>query len=68
MRVSARTGRIINKPEVQRRDGIIPEQWKGLFRSAIVPICGVVFFNSSSVFFILCVDLVSQNKLQSGVG
>ncbi|XP_029299142.1 large ribosomal subunit protein uL24m [Cottoperca gobio] len=28
VRVSIRTGRIIPKPIVQRRDGIIPEQWK----------------------------------------
>ncbi|XP_028649823.1 probable 39S ribosomal protein L24, mitochondrial [Erpetoichthys calabaricus] len=28
VRVSVRTGRIIPKPVVQRRDGIIPEQWK----------------------------------------
>lgn len=28
VRVSLRTGRIIPKPPVQRRDGIIPEQWK----------------------------------------
>uniref|UniRef100_A0A8C5WJK4 Large ribosomal subunit protein uL24m n=1 Tax=Leptobrachium leishanense TaxID=445787 RepID=A0A8C5WJK4_9ANUR len=28
VRVSMRTGRIIPKPVLQRRDGIIPEQWK----------------------------------------
>ncbi|XP_041811727.1 probable 39S ribosomal protein L24, mitochondrial [Chelmon rostratus] len=28
VRVSLRTGRIITKPVVERRDGIIPEQWK----------------------------------------
>ncbi|XP_053330280.1 39S ribosomal protein L24, mitochondrial [Spea bombifrons] len=28
VRVSVRTGRIIPKPVLQRRDGIIPEQWK----------------------------------------
>ncbi|CAI9574639.1 unnamed protein product, partial [Staurois parvus] len=28
VRVSLRTGRIIPKPMYQRRDGIIPEQWK----------------------------------------
>ncbi|XP_060948992.1 large ribosomal subunit protein uL24m [Limanda limanda] len=28
VRVSLRTGRIIPKPVVQRRDGIVPEQWK----------------------------------------
>ncbi|XP_056157826.1 probable 39S ribosomal protein L24, mitochondrial [Lampris incognitus] len=28
VRVSLRTGRIIPKPIVQRRDGIVPEQWK----------------------------------------
>ncbi|KAM5129064.1 large ribosomal subunit protein uL24m [Mantella aurantiaca] len=28
VRVSLRSGRIIPKPEFQRRDGIIPEQWK----------------------------------------
>ncbi|XP_063295906.1 large ribosomal subunit protein uL24m [Pelobates fuscus] len=28
VRVSLRTGRIIPKPVLQRRDGIIPEQWK----------------------------------------
>ncbi|GAA6227318.1 39S ribosomal protein L24, mitochondrial [Lates japonicus] len=28
VRVSVRTGRIIPKPVVQRRDGIVPEQWK----------------------------------------
>ncbi|XP_075047953.1 large ribosomal subunit protein uL24m [Mixophyes fleayi] len=28
VRVSLRTGRIVSKPEFQRRDGIIPEQWK----------------------------------------
>ncbi|XP_076864428.1 large ribosomal subunit protein uL24m [Brachyhypopomus gauderio] len=28
VRVSLRTGRIIPKPLVQRKDGIIPEQWK----------------------------------------
>ncbi|XP_076609912.1 large ribosomal subunit protein uL24m [Chaetodon auriga] len=28
VRVSLRTGRIIPKPVVERRDGIIPEQWK----------------------------------------
>ncbi|XP_072283919.1 large ribosomal subunit protein uL24m [Pyxicephalus adspersus] len=28
VRVSVRTGRIIPKPVFQRRDGIIPEQWK----------------------------------------
>ena len=29
MRVSVRTGRIIPKPVVERRDGIVPHQWKG---------------------------------------
>lgn len=29
VRVSVRTGRIIPKPLVERRDGIVPEQWKG---------------------------------------
>uniref|UniRef100_A0AAY5KPQ5 Large ribosomal subunit protein uL24m n=1 Tax=Esox lucius TaxID=8010 RepID=A0AAY5KPQ5_ESOLU len=29
VRVSVRTGRIVPKPVVQRRDGIIPQQWKG---------------------------------------
>lgn len=28
VRVSSRTGRIIPKPPFQRRDGIVPEQWK----------------------------------------
>ncbi|XP_067832126.1 large ribosomal subunit protein uL24m [Heptranchias perlo] len=28
VRVSARTGRIIPKPIFQRKDGIVPEQWK----------------------------------------
>jgi len=28
VRVSLRTGRIVPKPVVERRDGIIPEQWK----------------------------------------
>ncbi|XP_075995303.1 large ribosomal subunit protein uL24m [Genypterus blacodes] len=28
VRVSLRTGRIIPKPVVERRDGIVPEQWK----------------------------------------
>ncbi|XP_026202608.1 probable 39S ribosomal protein L24, mitochondrial [Anabas testudineus] len=28
VRVSMRTGRIIPKPVVERRDGIVPEQWK----------------------------------------
>ncbi|XP_078392810.1 large ribosomal subunit protein uL24m, partial [Cetorhinus maximus] len=28
VRVSTRTGRIIPKPVFQRRDGIVPEQWK----------------------------------------
>ncbi|XP_040908518.1 probable 39S ribosomal protein L24, mitochondrial [Toxotes jaculatrix] len=28
VRVSVRTGRIIPKPVVERRDGIVPEQWK----------------------------------------
>ncbi|XP_069796548.1 large ribosomal subunit protein uL24m [Narcine bancroftii] len=28
VRVSARTGRIIPKPVFQRKDGIVPEQWK----------------------------------------
>ncbi|XP_063803197.1 large ribosomal subunit protein uL24m [Pseudophryne corroboree] len=28
VRVSVRTGRIINKPVFQRLDGIVPEQWK----------------------------------------
>lgn len=29
VRVSLRTGRIIPKPIVERRDGIVPQQWKG---------------------------------------
>lgn len=29
VRVSVRTGRIIPKPVYQRKDGIIPQQWKG---------------------------------------
>lgn len=29
VRVSLRTGRIIPKPVYQRKDGIIPQQWKG---------------------------------------
>lgn len=29
VRVSLRTGRIIPKPVVERRDGIVPQQWKG---------------------------------------
>ena len=29
VRVSIRTGRIIPKPVVERRDGIVPQQWKG---------------------------------------
>lgn len=29
VRVSVRTGRIIPKPIVERRDGIVPQQWKG---------------------------------------
>lgn len=29
VRVSVRTGRIIPKPVFQRKDGIIPQQWKG---------------------------------------
>ncbi|GCC35101.1 hypothetical protein chiPu_0013582 [Chiloscyllium punctatum] len=29
VRVSTRSGRIIPKPVFQRRDGIVPEQWKG---------------------------------------
>ncbi|MGH0187184.1 UNVERIFIED_CONTAM: hypothetical protein FKN15_023888 [Acipenser sinensis] len=29
VRVSLRSGRILPKPVVQRRDGIVPEQWKG---------------------------------------
>uniref|UniRef100_H2N0Y5 Large ribosomal subunit protein uL24m n=1 Tax=Oryzias latipes TaxID=8090 RepID=H2N0Y5_ORYLA len=29
VRVSVRTGRIIPKPVVERRDGIVPQQWKG---------------------------------------
>ncbi|XP_072346721.1 large ribosomal subunit protein uL24m [Scyliorhinus torazame] len=31
VRVSARSGRIIPKPVFQRKDGIVPEQWKGKF-------------------------------------
>lgn len=30
VRVSLRTGRIIPKPVVERRDGIVPQQWKGV--------------------------------------
>lgn len=30
VRVSIRTGRIIPKPVVERRDGIVPQQWKGM--------------------------------------
>lgn len=29
VRVSLRTGRIIPKPVLERRDGIVPSQWKG---------------------------------------
>lgn len=29
VRVSVRTGRIIPKPVFQRKDGIVPQQWKG---------------------------------------
>uniref|UniRef100_A0A8C8JA14 Large ribosomal subunit protein uL24m n=1 Tax=Oncorhynchus tshawytscha TaxID=74940 RepID=A0A8C8JA14_ONCTS len=29
VRVSLRTGRIVPKPVFQRRDGIVPQQWKG---------------------------------------
>lgn len=29
VRVSVRTGRIIPKPVVERRDGVVPQQWKG---------------------------------------
>lgn len=32
VRVSVRTGRIIPKPVYQRKDGIIPQQWKGGLR------------------------------------
>lgn len=29
VRVALRTGRIVPKPVFQRRDGIVPQQWKG---------------------------------------
>lgn len=41
VRVSVRTGRIIPKPVVERRDGVVPQQWKGGFYFGFP--CSVIF-------------------------
>lgn len=49
VRVSVRTGRIIPKPIVERRDGIVPQQWKGKTAWACVCVLtGRRFFYSIS--------------------
>lgn len=41
VRVSVRTGRIIPKPVVERRDGVVPQQWKGGLDFGFL--CSVIF-------------------------
>lgn len=61
MRVSMRTGRIIPKPVVERRDGIVPEQWKG--EGAFV-LDGGLFFSVSKVYAVysMCSSQLSHKS------
>lgn len=57
--MSLRTGRIIPKPVVERRDGIVPQQWKGESVCVYFGWRGILFSNR----FILCVAKSQHIKL-----